>query len=348
MAKYHKITGNESIGTIAGMYGVDPQTLLASNPGVSTLAAGAYLRVPSVATAIKNSVVKFGNVLAGKDTYNQPQHVNSYTPGGSLAGVPLQSNNAVTSALVIGGNTPTGYQPQTGKRGIGVKGQAGGIVYDEANPRPVAQKTQGYTSPYAYQNTQAQRPSVPNSGESQATPMDSVGATPREGLNAQQIAELNLANARNTFQPSTQLLSWNQQISSGVPTPLTANMFQELTTLSVNSGVPREAAIQAVNSMLQSRGYTYNPITKGYVSTGQVGGSAPATTQTGDTTNGGQYSKDSWENYKQRTIARGGKRTWIGRGGNRSNEQAAAPTAASPTDATATGSGTANSIWRIG
>src|SRR5688572_23547588 len=46
--KYHKITGNESIGGIAGMYGVTPQTFLKANPGVTRLVPGASLRVPSI------------------------------------------------------------------------------------------------------------------------------------------------------------------------------------------------------------------------------------------------------------------------------------------------------------
>lgn len=44
---YHQITGSESIGTIAEMYGSNPQAILNENPGVSRLSAGAFLRLPT-------------------------------------------------------------------------------------------------------------------------------------------------------------------------------------------------------------------------------------------------------------------------------------------------------------
>lgn len=49
MAQWHQIRGNETIGSIAGMYGATPFQLLGANPGMgNTLAAGSYLRVPTV------------------------------------------------------------------------------------------------------------------------------------------------------------------------------------------------------------------------------------------------------------------------------------------------------------
>lgn len=297
MAKYHKITGNESVGTIAGMYGVTPQTLLAANPGVSTLSAGAYLRVPTIQSATTQGV-----------------SWNGTNPMGGAGANPPKTQNPLDKVL----NVFSGI----GETLSNVKFSSDSVLGQTRTPYP------GYNQNGVQSPTQ----------------------TPKTNgnLNAQQIAELNLANARNTFKPSSNLLNWNQQISSGVATPLTSSMFNELTTLSVNNGLPRDAAILAVNSMLQAKGYTYNPITKGYVATNQT---APATQKdiAGNpvTTDGGKFSKDSWENYKQKTIARGGKRTWI-RGGGRSSE------AVNTSVSTATGSnvpnstGNTDSIWRIG
>mgnify|MGYP007100099666 CR=1 FL=1 len=343
MAKYHKITGNESVGTIAGMYGVTPQTLLAANPGVSTLAAGAYIRVPGLSTtsSMGGLGTNLKNVLSGQyqSNYQTATGQTAAAPG-SLAGVPLAVPQYQENL-----NAPGRTQKLRSK--VPAQGTMGGIVYDEANPRPATQTQTPTPQPRRGTYGQTLPVAPPAYGSDSPEGMANPTGTPRPNMNAQQIAELNLANARNTFKPSSQLLNWNQQVSSGITTPLTSSMFNELTTLSVNNGLPRDAAILAVNSMLQAKGYTYNPVTKGYVATNQ---SAPATQKdiAGNpvTTDGGKFSADSWENYKQKTIARGGKRTWI-RGGNRGSE----PTATAPA---ATGSnvpnstGSADSIWRIG
>jgi len=47
--QYHKVTGNESIGSIAGMYGVTPQALVGANPSMqSTPPAGSWVAVPTI------------------------------------------------------------------------------------------------------------------------------------------------------------------------------------------------------------------------------------------------------------------------------------------------------------
>lgn len=63
---YHKITGNESIGDIAGMYGMDPQTLLAENPTLlGTPPAGAFLKMPPpkpIGGGVTANALPYGNM----------------------------------------------------------------------------------------------------------------------------------------------------------------------------------------------------------------------------------------------------------------------------------------------
>ncbi len=298
MAKYHKITGNESVGTIAGMYGVTPQTLLAANPGVSTLSAGAYLRVPSNGLG--------ANTSAGGAGANQPKML----PPKKEAGFSNPAQNPLDKVVNV-------FQ---------------GIGETLSNIKFKPDSTLGGTrQPYPlYSQNGTQTPTTQQNGN----------------LNAQQIAELNLANARNTFKPSWATSTWNENLSNGNPTPVTPDVFQELVFIRQNGGVPRDASIQIVNSALVAQGYVYNPITKRYDPGGPTGGSAP---KTQDNTENGRFSKDSWENYKQKTIARGGKRTWIGRGGNRGGGETQAQVQEIAVGSnTPNSTGTTDSIWRIG
>lgn len=307
MAKYHKITGNESIGTIAEMYGTNPQTLLASNPGMSTLAAGAYLRVPSLGLGTNTSAGGIKQPLATPAAYNPVKEALKVERGtyGQTVGQTFQST-------VTPSNNPRALTAERGTYGQTLQQE----TFASYSPKGQTNSYQGY-DPKQQGN-----------------------------LNAQQVAELNLANARNTFKPSSNLLNWNQQVSSGVATPLTPSMFNELTTISVNNGLPRDAAILAVNSMLQAQGYTYNPITKGYVATDKAPAVKKDISGNPVSTDGGKFSADSWENYKQKTIARGEKRWWIGKGKTH-GENTAAITPVDGSNAV-TGSGQADSIWRIG
>lgn len=309
MAKYHKITGNESVGTIAGMYGVTPQTLLAANPGVSTLSAGAYLRVPSNGLGANTSA---GGIkpLATPAAYNPVKAALKVERG--------------TYGQIVG---QTNTQTQT------------------RDPYPLYTKKETFAS-YAPEGQ-------PNTYQANAYEPIQKG-----NLNAQQIAELNLANARNTFKPSSAFNNWYDQARNGNLVAVPQSVFQELTTLTMNSGVPRDTAILAANSILTAQGYMYNPISKGYVkrpdnAAGSVvdsnGNVVKDIAGNVVTTDGGKFSADSWENYKQKTIARGGKRTWIGRGRNGGGEATAAVVQEAAVGSnTPNSTGSNDSIWRIG
>lgn len=352
MAKYHKITGNESVGTIAGMYGVTPQTLLAANPGVSTLAAGAYIRVPGLSTtsSMGGLGTNLKNVLSGQyqSNYQTATGQTAAAPG-SLAGVPLAVPQYQENL-----NAPGRTQKLRSK--VPAQGTMGGIVYDEANPRPATQTQTPTPQPRRGTYGQTLSAAPPAYGSDSPEGMANPTGTPRANLNAQQIANQN--NVVSSWKPSWATSTWNENMMKGTPTPVTPDIFQELVFVSQNNGLPRDASIQRVNGMLLSHGYVYNPITKRY----DPGASANGTSgnvldRNGNvvkdiagnpvTTDGGKFSKDSWENYKQKTIARGGKRTWI-RGGGRSSE------AVNTSVSTATGSnvpnstGNTDSIWRIG
>lgn len=214
------ITGNASTGPsgTTSVRGSLPSAPSKSFPGLASPTQyrnrlGTNTTAGGLSTQFQGFLQNFQNVMSGQ--YSSTGYTQQAMAPSSLSGIPLQSNNAVTSSLVLGTNMPTYYQ------GPGGGGQFSYAPQGQPNSytpyKPNATYGPNFPTPVSTYRAPGQFSYAPQGQPNSYTPYGPIQPRPAPFLTAQMLANptYNGVQPQGAVGPYTDPNAWYGRYAEG-------------------------------------------------------------------------------------------------------------------------------------